>query len=99
MLPKHSGRGGLETLLWKSVQGTTGYARARQATDDACTSAGVHKWEQSKHDKARIRILIALLHRKNPALALARAWDEAALLVPVESRTFDDLAQAITKMP
>lgn len=99
MMPKQRGRGGLETLLWESIQNTAAYASARQATDDACNTVGIQRWGRSKHDKARIRVLVALLYRKNPALALARLWTEEPSLIPIDSPVFDDLAQAIARMP
>lgn len=95
MMPGPKRLGSIDTLLWDSICATPSAAQIVAAIDTACKSTAVHKWPNSPAAKARLRMYVALSHRKNPAISMAMLWDEAPSLIPTSHRVFDDLLRAL----
>ena len=104
LMPGPSSKGALETLLWTALTSTTatGYTKATDCSEAACLCAGINtgskKWPQSKLDKARVRIGLALLNRKNPAVGLGIIWKQYPNLISLNHSAFDHLVETLTNI-
>ncbi len=87
MWPSPGQPGCLETLLWQVI--LTKYPKEAKCVDSACRCAGTSAWRSvSKLDKARVRCFVALVYKRNPAIALSLLWRDCPKLVPVTDRSF-----------
>jgi hypothetical protein len=88
--PGRKKTGCLETLLWDVFSRM--YSAEAKCVDAFIRCAGIdqgtNKWGKSKIDKAKIRAGIAVRHKKNPAKALSRLWEESSHLIPVMEPEF-----------
>ena len=97
LLPGNNEFGCLETLLCRAVNDLR--TKEAECIEKLLECAGLvgrnNGWSQSKLDKARIRIAIAILHKRNPALTLTRLWENRPDLVPVNHPAFDELSHML----
>lgn len=77
-LPGLGQAGCLETLYWTILSRLHPVAAACVDALLACAGidTGPNKWSQQKLDKARVRAIVSILNKSNPALAAARFWRE-----------------------
>jgi hypothetical protein len=54
----------------------------------ACRCSGADRWSTSKLDKARVRLFLSLVCRKNPAVSFNNLWREFPSLIPMNQSAF-----------
>jgi hypothetical protein len=92
MFPSPGALGCLETLLWEAIKNQKGNAANVKCVEDALKCSGANQWSKSKQDKARVRIYLSLVCKKNPSVSFNNLWRDFPSLIPMNQAAFTPFA-------
>lgn len=96
LFPAQNRRGALDTLLWGAIQDMKIFAGKLHCIEESVDCADIRKWQKATLDKSRVRIALALSHKRSPAVSIRKIWLQYPDVIPIASEEFDEIAKAIS---
>ncbi len=96
LLPTSNASGAMETLCWDAA--ILNYQSIQPCIEAFSKCVGADKWLPQKLAKFKLRSLISTQYPTNPDLPTTRLWEKAPEIVPLESKSFDQLAVYLSNL-